>query len=204
MRRLPPWAAGLGRLGMMAATLQACAPVAAPTAPLFVPDARDASRYQALAREQEEQMATCAERHLCDRLHFTLALMALYENRAVAAKHFQDVLTTAPDSRLAPASRLWLRLLTEVQPDGARSDPFARMTDQLVRDLVEREVTIQHLTKESDASAVKTLQRGLKARDKQVEELTRQLEALKRIDQEMKEKERSRRKGPVGRGKPGE
>lgn len=200
MRTGPGWA--LGPLMVAAAGLQACAPVAAPTAPLFVLEAREAPRYQALAREQEEQLPTCAERRQCDRVHFTRALVALYENRAVAAKHFQDTVAVAPDGRLAAASRLWLRLLNEAQADGGRGDPFARMTDQLVRDLLDREVMIQQLTRESESSAVKALQRGLKARDKQVEELTRQLEALKRIDQEMKEKERSRRKAPSGKGKP--
>lgn len=201
MRRLERWLCRLGPLAVVAG-LQACAPVAPPTAPLFSLDQHDGARFQALAKEQEEQLPGCAERRQCDRLHFTRGLLALYENRALAAQHFQEVATATPDSRLAPASRQWLRLLAEVQPNGA--DPYARMTDQLVRDLLDREVTIQHLARESDASAVKALQRGLKARDKQVEELTRQLEALKQIDQEMKEKERSRRKSPSGRGKPSE
>jgi len=203
MRRLSRLLRRLGPLAV-AAGVQACAPVAPPTAPLFSLDQHDRPRYQALAKEQEEQLPGCAERRLCDRLHFTRGLLALYENRAVAAKHFQEVVSATPDSRLAPASRQWLRLLAEVQPDGSQADPYARMADQLVRDLLDREVTIQHLAKESDASAVKALQRGLKARDKQVEELTRQLEALKQIDQEMKEKERSRRKSPSGWGKPSE
>ena len=35
---------------------------------------------------------------------------------------------------------------------------------------------------------MQTLQRDLKARDKKLEDLTKQLEALKQIDQEMREK----------------
>ncbi len=46
---------------------------------------------------------------------------------------------------------------------------------------------------ETDGSIVQTLQRQVSERDKKIEELTNQLEALKRIDQEMREKTRPMR-----------
>jgi predicted RNase H-like nuclease (RuvC/YqgF family) len=102
---------------------------------------------------------------------------------------------------------------------------LAQASDRLVRDLLDRELTIQQLRamKEADAQSLENLQRDLAERerkidsvngkkdtargsadsgivlslqkqltdrDKKIEELTSQLEALKRIDQEMRDKVR--------------
>jgi hypothetical protein len=53
---------------------------------------------------------------------------------------------------------------------------------------LDRELLAQHLLKELDASPVQALQRDLKARDKKLEDLTKQLKALKQIDRRMREK----------------
>jgi hypothetical protein len=146
------------------------------SSPLFMPDAREAPRYQALAREQDQLLGICAETHTCDRAHFIRALLALYENQAVAARHFQNVIDAAPKSRLASSSQFWLQFLQDPPTILARQSPFAESTERLVRDLLEMET-----------SSAQAMHREVKARDKKVEELTTQLEALKRIDQEMKE-----------------
>ena len=153
-----------------------------PSSPFFAPDQREAARYQVLAREQDILLSTCAESRSCDRAHFTRALVALYENQAVAAKHFQDVIDIAPKSRLAASSQFWLNLLENPPTFVGRASPFAEATERLVRDLVELE-----------SLSAMTFQNELKARDKIMEDLTKQLEALKRIDQEMKEKSRPTR-----------
>ena len=153
-----------------------------PSSPFLVPDQRETARYQVLAREQDFLLTTCTESRSCDRAHFTRALAALYESQAVAAKHFQDVIDIAPKSRLAASSRFWLNLLQDPPTFVGRASPFAEATERLVRDLLELE-----------SSYVVTFQNELKARDKIVEDLTKQLEALKRIDQEMKEKSRPTR-----------
>lgn len=191
---------GLG-LRLLITGLAACAPLRSPTAPLFVPDGADLLRYRDLVRGQEAQLASCAERQVCDRLHFTRALVALYENRTEAARHFQAVVTVAPGSRLAVSSQAWLRALDDAPASGS-TGPLAGMTEVLVRDLLDRELAIQQLSQELDGPAIRTLQRGLKARDKQIEELTKQLEALKRIDQELKEQEKRRPRKPPGRSGP--
>jgi predicted RNase H-like nuclease (RuvC/YqgF family) len=101
---------------------------------------------------------------------------------------------------------------------------LAQVSDRLVRDLLDRELTIQQLRamKEADSQSLENLQRELAERerkdsvsgkkdsargsadtglalslqkqvtdrDKKIEELTSQLEALKRIDQEMRDKVR--------------
>lgn len=174
-----------GLLLILLAGAWACAPLRShsiPASPLFVLDPREAPRYQALAREQDALLAACAETHTCDRAHFTRALAALYEDQTVAAKHFQDVITAAPKSHLASSSQFWLQLLQNPPIFFAQHSMFAEATDRLVRDLLDLEF-----------SSAWMLQREVKARDKKVEELTQQLEALKRIDQEMKEKSRPMR-----------
>ena len=173
---------GSGLLLVLVISLEACSSMSGHpslSSPFFVPDPRDAKLYQAFAREQDILLATCAESHSCDRAHFTRALVALYENKEIATKHFQEVVDGDPKSRLAASSLLWLRLLQDSPANAGLVSPFARSTERLVRDLLEMET-----------SSVLALQRELQARDKKVEELTQQLEALKRIDQEMKEKER--------------
>ena len=172
-----------GLLLVLVTSLEACSSMSgypsSSASPFFVPDSRDAKLYQALAREQDTLLATCAESRSCDRAHFTRALVALYENQEIAAKHFQEVVDGAPKSRLAATSLLWLRLLQDSPSTTGLASLFARPTERLVRDLLELETSL-----------VLSHQRELQARDKKVEELTEQLEALKRIDQEMKEKVR--------------
>jgi hypothetical protein len=167
------------------ASVDACAPLRShpiPSSPLFSLDPRDAQRYQALAREQDATLDACAETHICDRAHFTRALVALYEDQTVAAKHFQDVMAVAPKSRLAASSQFWLHLLQNPPIFFVQHSAFAEATDRLVRDLLDLEF-----------SSTLVLQREVRTRDKRVEELTQQLDALKRIDQEMNEKSRPTR-----------
>ena len=164
-----------GLLLILLTGLEACSPLRShpiPSSPLFAPDPREAQRYQTLAREQDALLATCAESHTCDRAHYTRALTALYEDQTVAAKHFQEVIDVAPKSRLASSSQFWLQFLQNPPIFLERHSSFAETTDHLVRDLLELE-----------SSSALVLQREVKARDKKVEELTQQLEALKRIDQ---------------------
>ena len=146
------------------------------SSPLFVLDAREAVRNQTLAHEQDQLLGICAETHTCDRAHFTRALLALYESQEVAAKHFQDVIDAAPKSHLAASSQFWLQFLQDTPTTLPRRGSFAEATERLVRDLLELET-----------SSAQVMQREVKARDKKVEELTARLQALKRIDQEMKE-----------------
>jgi hypothetical protein len=73
----------------------------------------------------------------------------------------------------------------------------AQAIDQLQRDLAERERRADMLAGKRDQSkapvdsaTVQSLQKQLSERDKKIDELSSQLEALKRIDQEMREKVR--------------
>jgi hypothetical protein len=189
-------------LALVLAGLHGCVTPPSPISPLFVADPAEAQRYRTIARDQDHQLGTCGEQQACERLHYTRALLALYENRALAAQHFQALIAVNPNGRLASSSLLWLNLLKDAPTDPGRSNPFAKATESLARDLIERELMLQQLSRESDVTAIRSLQQGIKTRDKQVEELTRQLNALKRIDQELKEKEKARQKKPSGNTKP--
>jgi hypothetical protein len=192
-------------------------------------------------RKNRSMLATkCAEHNSCDHVYFTRALLGLYESRDNASKYFEKVIAVAPRSQLASFSKLWLQLIEYhaapiehswfqsviAAPAISESQAIlAQASDRLVRDLLDRELTIQQLRamKDADAQSLENLQRDLAERerkidsvngkkdtargsadtgivlslqkqltdrDKKIEELTSQLEALKRIDQEMRDKVR--------------
>lgn len=208
--------------------------------PYFVVDAGEVKSLHALAKKQEALVPKCAEHNSCDHVYFTRALLGLYESRDTASKYFEKVLAVAPKSQLASSSQLWLQLLEyhaapveqswfqSVMAAPAISESqviLAQASDRLVRDLLDRELTIQQLRamKDADSQSQENLQRDLAEcerkmdtvngkkdtargstdtgivlslqkqvtdRDRKIEELTSQLEALKRIDQEMRDKAR--------------
>jgi hypothetical protein len=208
--------------------------------PYFVVDAGEVKSLHALAKKQEALVPKCAEHNSCDHVYFTRALLGLYESRDNASKYFEKVLAVAPKSQLASSSQLWLQLLEyhaapveqswfqSVMAAPAISESqviLAQASDRLVRDLLDRELTIQQLRamKDADSQSLENLQRELAERerkmdtvngkkdtargstdtgivlslqkqvtdrDRKIEELTSQLEALKRIDQEMRDKAR--------------
>jgi hypothetical protein len=174
----------------------------------FVPGSDGVTQYEGLSREADHLLATCSTTQSCDRAHFLRGMVALYENREVAASHFQVAAAIAPGTNTAASSLLWLQLLTEAKPYSSRS-PFGRATAQLVRELLKQELTVRQMMRNNEAtdmallkrelqakdkrmeelakesSASSALQRELKARDKQLEDLAKQIEELKRIDLEM-------------------
>ena len=207
--------------------------------PYFTVDTGEAKSLQALAKKQEALALKCAERNSCDHVLFMRALLGLYESRDSASKYFEKVIAVAPKGQLASSSKLWIELLEHhaapveqswfqsVMAAPAISESqavLAQVSDRLVRDLLDRELTIQLLraVKEADSQSLESLQRELAERerkdsvsgkkdsprgssdtgmvlslqkqltdrDKKIEELMSQLEALKRIDQEMRDKAR--------------
>ena len=84
-----------------------------------------------------------------------------------------------------------------IQQLWAMKDADAQSLESLQRDLAERERKMDAVSGKKDTARgstetgiVLSLQRQLTDRDKKIEELTSQLEALKRIDQEMRDKVR--------------
>jgi hypothetical protein len=222
--------------------LSACGtlPPPPPQTPFFSNDGGGDKILPATLRKDSSITTKCASKNTCDHVFFARALTSLYESRESAIHNFEKVIAVAPKSQLAASSRLWLQLLQagEVLPDqswlrSVWSGPAIAQThvvlsqtiERTVRDLLDRELTIQQLRALQDSEAqsleamqrelqdqerktelfnsrreshrmsvepatVQSLQRQVSDRDKKIEELTSQLEALKRIDQEMRGKTR--------------
>jgi hypothetical protein len=140
----------------------------APPAEVSVPRATDSPvhiRPRPVTIESEKRLSLCQE-GFCDRLHFMTGLSALQSNPEAAAAHFREVIRLAPKSSAANLSRSWLNML-EASSRLEEKQAVMETTDWLLLELLNR--------------------------DKQVEELSKQLNALKLVDLEMKDR-RSRMK----------
>ncbi len=71
-----------------------------------------------------------------------------------------------------------------------KKEEDSQAVEQLQRELADRDRKLDALLKKAEPSSVQSLQKQVAERDKKIEELSAQLEALKRIDQEMREKVR--------------
>lgn len=135
-----------------------------------------------------------------------LWLQLLQEFPAPAERPWLTSIMTAPaisDSQVTlgqTSDRLVRDLLDReamIQQLRAMKEADTQAIDLLQRDLTERDRKVDALVGKKDqikvspeAMTVQSLQKQLLERDKKIEELSSQLEALKRIDQEMREKVR--------------
>jgi hypothetical protein len=191
MRRIHPLPAAALCAGL---TLSACvsAPRSGDLPAFFRVPQQEIAAVQAFAREQERQIQACAAMHACARAHYLRALAALYEDRALAAKHFQ----ASADAQAGPyaaSSRAWIRLLEEGRHAGRDAD-LVQAAERVVREVLEREATVRQAGLSSssrvaaDVQAVQSLKRRIKERERQIDELTEQIEALKRVDREVRDR----------------
>ena len=138
---------------------------------------------------------------------FSKLWLQLIEYHAAPVEHswFQSVIAAPAISEsqaiLAQASDRLVRDLLDrelvIQQLRAMKDADAQSLENLQRDLAERERKIDSVNGKKDTARgsadtgiVLSLQKQLTDRDRKIEELTSQLEALKRIDQEMRDKVR--------------
>jgi xanthosine utilization system XapX-like protein len=189
------------RLGsglLMVGMLWGCATVNGPAPPASVPvfqaDESDTVVLQAVQQEQEALLGTCAQFQSCDRVHFTRAMIALFQNGEAAAASFQEVMTVAPKGPFADSSARWIRFLanrTVHSSSADESNGAAAVMKGLVRTWFEQ----QHVANtsasiragesaKSQDRVVPTLRREIRTRDKRIAELTEQLSTLKQIDLE--------------------
>ena len=173
-------------------TLQACtsAPQPAVSRTFFMASPQDAEAVRAFAREQDRQVQRCAATHACDRAHYLRALAALYEDRNIAAQHFHAAATT-PNGRYAAPSLQWIRLLKDGRDGAPDQAALSQAMERLVRDVLERETAVVAQPAEArqkDAQAIQALKQQLKGHEKKIDELTQQIDALKRVDQEVKDR----------------
>ena len=188
------YGSGLLMMGM----LWGCATVNGPpppgSAPLFQADATDTVILQAVQREQETLLSTCAQQQSCDQVHFTRAMIALFENGDAASSSFRESMTVAPKGPFADSSARWIQFLANRTARSASADESngaVAVMKGLVRTWLEQQraasASIPMRAVESAKSqdrAVPTLRREIRTRDKRIAELTEQLSTLKQIDLE--------------------
>lgn len=180
--------------------LPACTSGPQPERTAFFPVAQpEAEAVRVLAREQDRQVQSCTATHSCHRAHYVRALAALYEDRRLAVQHFQAAISDAPSGPYAASSRAWIRLLDDGRASSDGGSGLIQAIERVVREVVEREAgarlgaarrvdprTAQ--VGDRDLQSVQALKRQLKEREKKIDELTQQIEALMRVDQEVKDR----------------
>jgi hypothetical protein len=169
-------------------------PPSRPTpAPLFHADAPDIAILQAVRREQDTLLSTCAQQQSCDQVYFTRAMVLLFHSREEATTSFQQAIAVAPNGPFADPSTLWIRLLTNrsLSPtfNDKPSEALLEVMKETVRAWLERPRAAVGTSKSANTESVKSLdpsvhnlQLQIRTRDKRIAELTDQLEALKQID----------------------
>jgi hypothetical protein len=164
------------------------------SAPLFQADATDTAILQAVQREQDTLLNTCAQQQSCDQVHFTRAMIALFQNGETAATSFQESMTVAPKGPFADSSASWIQFLANRTAHSASADESngaVAVMKGLVRTWLEQQraastsapMRAVEAAKNQDR-AVPTLRREIRTRDKRIAELTEQLSTLKQIDLE--------------------
>jgi len=190
------------RLGsglVMAGMLWGCATVndtpPPGSVPLFQADKTDTVIVQAVQRDQEALLNTCAQHQTCDQVHFTRAMIALFQSGDAAATSFQQAIAVAPKGPFVDSSTRWLRFLTNRTVRSAsvdESNGALAVMKGLVRTWLEHQWVTSVSgplpavdSSKSPKQAVHTLQQKVRDRDKRIAELTDQLSALKQIDLEV-------------------
>ena len=176
---------GLLMTGMLwgCATVQGTPPPG--SAPLFQADTTDTVILQAVHREQKTLLSTCTQHQSCDQVHFTRAMVALFQNGDAAAASFQQAIAAAPNGPFADSSALWIRFLANRTFYHASADKPNRAILDVMKGLVRTWLGQQHAAVEPAKSldpAVHTLRLQIRTRDERIAELTDQLHALKQID----------------------
>ncbi len=172
--------------------LPACTSTPPPVPPaFFIPSSGDAVAVQTLIREQEHRLQSCAAERICPRAHYLRGLAGLYQDRAIARAHFQAVVAAEPNGPYAPSSRNWLLLLEEGRVATARDTRLVRALELAVRQVLDDEAAIREAKSSTPAPkesrTVQALKRQLKERDREIDVLTKQIDALKRVDQEVRD-----------------
>ena len=176
--------------------LWGCSMVSGPSLPAAVPvfhaDAADSALLRTIQREQKSLLSTCAQNQSCDRVHFTRAVVLLFQNGEAAAASFQQAIAAAPKGPFADSSERWIRFLAHGMVYHESVDKPNRalvgVMKGLVRTWLRQQRTATSTTLQTAESAqnpdlaVHTLQRQVREHDKRIAELTDQLSALSQID----------------------
>src|SRR5690242_141201 len=119
------------------------------SSPFFNPTSQDTMRLATLSREVDTRALACVEAEVssCEQVHFTRALVSLFENQEAARASFRRVIADSPSSPLAASSTLWLHVIgddaTSVRSSDEALNPLTEITAQLVRDWLDRQLAEQ-------------------------------------------------------------
>lgn len=172
----------------------------APATALFVPTPDDTARLEKLVPDLEQRALHCTGPSVCARVHFERGMTSLFENRGAATASFRRVLAEDPSSPWAASSKLWLQWLSDEQLQAtANAELRGSWRDvalRLVRDWMEVQLAertnrerSRSRTMTSDMVAgqpdsVQALRKQVRERDRRIDELRSQLDALKAIDRD--------------------
>jgi hypothetical protein len=152
-----------------------------------------------LAAELDTAAIDCARAETCsDDVHFSRALVSLFENREAARASFEHVVRLHPSSPLAAPSALWLELL---RGDAmAFTDPQRRILTELsahwARDWIGRRLDLSVRAAKKGAQgtpvSMQAFQKQLQEKDRRISKLRFQLEALKVINNDQEDRRKVR------------
>ena len=188
---------GLALAGM----LWGCSMMSGPSLPAAVPvfhaETADSALLRTIQREQKSLLSTCAQNQSCDRVHFTRAVVLLFQNGEAAAASFHQAIAAAPNGPFADSSERWIRFLAHGRfPPKSVDEPnraLLGVMKGLVRTWLKQQRAATSVTLQTAESAqntdlaVHTLLRQVREHDKRIAELTDQLSALSQIDSEAQE-----------------
>jgi hypothetical protein len=160
-----------------------------PVSTVFTPAPEDVSFFRAIAEDQEKKLSSCKLEDECRAAHFLRGVVALYENRELAALHFRKVVVSNPNSVLAGESRFWLWLLDVMNAPGGGEVLAPAFIKRLVREIVQKELLVHELSRQLETDSVDALQQQLAIREKSVEELNHAVSNLSKQAEQFKKEQ---------------
>jgi hypothetical protein len=185
------------------ASLWGCAtpsvPVPTPSAAFFVPTSEERATLASRASELDAVAADCAADDSChEQVHFSRALVSVFENREAARLSFERVISLNPASPLANSSALWLEVLNNSAGGlTASSGPLViDLTNLWLRQWMARPMTPPSIEARPLAvprpALVQALHQQVRERDRRIAQLRAQLDALKVINQDQEDRRQIR------------
>ena len=175
-------------------------PVSSPSsAPFFTTTPEERVNLALPASKLDAVAAECAAENSCEeQVHFSLALVSLFENREAAQASFEKVIALNPTSALANSSRLWLQLLNDDAHLLSASNRQLLMdfASHWLRHGMARSMAVappqELMPSLARAALVQALHQQVRERDSHIAHLRAQLEALKIISQEQEDRRKMR------------
>lgn len=173
-----------------------------PSAPFFSATSEDTTQLALLASELDTMALGCIAENACnDQVHFSRALLSLFENREAARVSFEQVISRHTSSPLAASSALWLKLLKDEGPSSPSNDPQRGVLIELIAQGVRQWMTWQLAGPSNhqrtaglpQPDLMQSLYKQVQERDRRITDLRSQLNALKIIAQDQDERQRKMR-----------